>query len=124
MFRNSVLRQGHGHLGGVERASKTGAVRSSPALPVRDVDMRLNIDDPRVVADVGRMLIVETPTVGALGLVVAWAGAARPRMATMNPIATTAANPDQFIVMLLLLSWLTGRSLASGIRTAHPESRW
>jgi hypothetical protein len=24
MFRNSVLRQGHGHLGGVERASKRG----------------------------------------------------------------------------------------------------
>ena len=43
----------------------------------------------------------EGTTDGVLTGVVAWAGAARPRMAAVSPLATTAANPNLFIVACL-----------------------
>src|SRR6478609_2522112 len=64
-------------------------------------------------------LIAEALAGGALSAVPAWAGAARPRMAAVNPLVTAAANPNLFIVMLLLLSWLTGRSWAGGLSERH-----
>ena len=45
------------------------------------------------------MLIAEATLIGVLTAVAAWAGAARPRMAAASPLATTAANPNLFIVV-------------------------
>jgi hypothetical protein len=45
------------------------------------------------------MLIAEATLIGVSTAVAAWAGAARPRMAAMSPLAATAANPNLFIVM-------------------------
>ena len=45
------------------------------------------------------MLIAEATLIGVLTAVAAWAGAARPRMAAVSPLATTAANPNLFIVV-------------------------
>src|SRR5262245_40355868 len=65
------------------------------------------------------MLIADATTVGALSPVGAWAGAASPRTAAVNPLVTTAAHPNLFIVMLRLLSWLTGRAWACGLSERH-----
>src|SRR5258705_12411533 len=43
------------------------------------------------------MVIGEATVTGVLTAVSAWAGAARPRMAAVSPLATTAANPNLFI---------------------------
>ena len=40
-------------------------------------------------------------------------------MAAVNPLVTTAAHPSLFIVMLRLLSWLTGRPWAGGLSERH-----
>ena len=45
------------------------------------------------------ILIAEATLIGVLTAVAAWAGAARPRMAAVSPLATTAANPNLFIVV-------------------------
>ena len=44
-------------------------------------------------------LIAEATLIGVLTAVAAWAGAAKPRMAAASPLATTAANPNLFIVV-------------------------
>src|SRR6478672_942981 len=62
------------------------------------------------------MLIAEATMTGVLTAVAAWAGAARPRMAAVSPLATTAANPNLFIVVpssfYLLLCLSLWRELA------------
>ena len=67
------------------------------------------------------MVIAEATTVGALTAVAAWAGAARPRMAAVSPLATTAANPNLFIVVpssfCLLLCSSRGANVA--VRTLY-----
>src|SRR5262245_52367337 len=65
------------------------------------------------------MLIAEGPTVGASGAVVAWTGAARPRMAAMNPLATTAANPNLCIVIAPHTQLVDGKGLAGGLSERH-----
>src|SRR6476469_4455854 len=45
------------------------------------------------------ILIAEATLIGVLTAVAALAGAARPRMAAASPLATTAANPNLFIVV-------------------------
>ncbi len=45
------------------------------------------------------MLIAEATLIGVLTAMAAWAGAARPRMAAVSPLAATAANPNLFSVM-------------------------
>src|SRR6266403_1925191 len=52
------------------------------------------------------MLIAEATMTGVLTAVSAWAGAARPRMAAVSPLATTAANSKFFIVVSSLFCLL------------------
>jgi len=68
-------------------------------LPVRGVDLWLDVNDPRVVAEVGRDVDRRGHTDrrvdgrGSLG------GGARPSMAAAIPLAATAANPNLFIAV-------------------------
>ena len=77
--------------------------------PVRDVGLRLDVNDPRMVAEVGRDVdrrghddrrLDGRGGLGGRGEAEVADGSIRePRMAAVSPLATTAANPNLFIVV-------------------------
>jgi len=70
------------------------------------------------------MLIAEATLIGVLTAVAAWAGAARPRMAAVSPLAATAANPNLIIVMPSSFCLLPCSSRGAKSRFEGCVGRW
>ena len=89
-------------------------------LPVRDVDLRLDVNDPRVVAEVG-LDVDRRGRDGRRGGGLGGGGEAEDGGWRAPPLATTAANPNLFI---LLPVFFCVRAVARESRFGRCVGQW